>query len=389
MGLGYFNGEYMDYINESAKKYKYESINWNDYLDAQLNIPQVMAEKLGINTIWTNETNSYSVHSEVGVVDPKNYKCCADTSGKYDPVVPNPLYNHRAPVRRVFKDDKGINRLYPTVTEIRSKISKEINVKENLALYKYNDGYCVCMRAVDLKDVDVVKNGFRTGLADTVAICELTDEVHEFYKKKFIEEEMKMSMEQYNNLCRLIKSLGGTVDLDYSQYERCRINLPIEKLKWIKVVLPETNFDKYKIPNKWGYEGTDIPPVVNVETYNNRVVKVTFADGSFTKSVCSENDTFDLDVGISVCITKRMMGKDGHKNYNNMMRKVHEQMIKNAKDEVAKKAKIQEEKEKRKKANERKAEKKDRAKKEIIDIQKTAMLSALEEFHSKTGDDGK
>lgn len=286
MGLGYFNGEYLDYINESAKKYKYKSINWNDYLDAQLNIPQNTAEKLGIKDVWMDETNSYLVHSDV---------------------------------------------------------------------YK------------------------------------LADEIYKLYEKKFIEEEMKMSVEQFDNLRRLIKSLGGTVDLDYSRcgYEGCRINLPIEKLKWIKVALPETNFDKYKIPKKWGYEGTDIPPVTNVETYNNRVVKVTFADGSFTKSVCSENDTFNLDVGISVCITKRMMGKDGHKNYNNMMRKVHEQMIKNAKDEVAKKAKIQEEKEKRKKDNEQKAEKKDRAKKEIIDIQKTAMLSALEEFHSKTGDDGK
>lgn len=387
MGLGYFNGEYMDYINESAKKYKYKSINWNDYLDAQLNIPQNTAEKLGIKAVWMDETNSYSVHSEVGVV-PKNHCCCADTSGKYNPVVPNPLYNHRAPKRRVFKDNKGVNRIYPTVTEIRSKISKEINVKENLAIYKYYDGYCVAKWVVDLKDVDG-KNSFRTELFESEAIHKLEEQVFNFYKKKFIEEEMKMSMEQYNNLRRLIKSLGGTIDFDYQYCEWCRINLPIEKLKWIKVALPETNFDKYMGLKKWGYEGTDIPPVVNVETYNNRVVKVTFADGSFTKSVCSENDTFDLDVGISVCITKRMMGKDGHKNYNNMMRKVHEQMIKNAKDEVAKKAKIQEEKEKRRKANERKAEKKDRAKKEIIDIQKTAMLSALEEFHSKTGDDGK
>ena len=386
MGLGYFNGEYMDYINESVNelhtpkcvKYTYET-NHNDYLDAQLNISQAIAEKLGIKSVCMDETNSYSVRSE---------GCCIDIRDQYNPIALNPLYDHRTPKRRVFKDDKGINRLYPTVTEIRSKISKEINVKENLAIYKYNDGYYVAKQVVDLERVDG-RNAFRTGIFESEAIHELEDQVFNFYKKKFIEEEMKMSVEQFDNLRRLIKSLGGTIDLDYSHCEGCRINLPIEKLKWIKVVLPETNFDKYKIPNKWGYEGTDIPPVVNVETYNNRVVKVTFADGSFTKSVCSENDTFNLDVGISVCITKRMMGKDGHKNYNNMMRKVHKQMIKNAKDEVAKKAKIQEEKEKRKKANERKAEKKDRAKKEIIDIQKTAMLSALEEFHSKTGDDGK
>lgn len=47
--------------------------------------------------------------------------------------------------------------------------------------------------------------------------------------------------------------------------------------------------------------------ITNIEVYNDRVAKVTFDDGSFTKSVCQENDIFDLDVGITVCLMKKML----------------------------------------------------------------------------------
>lgn len=129
------------------------------------------------------------------------------------------------------------------------------------------------------------------------------------------------------------------------------------------------------------------PKPVKVETYNDRVVKVTFEDGSFTKSVCSDNDTFDLDVGITICILKRAMGKNGHKLYNNMMREIHKIMDENEKDkEKARKDKA-ERKAKQRKTELKAAAKKAKARQDQIDIQKTAFVEALRVSGIGSGDD--
>lgn len=129
------------------------------------------------------------------------------------------------------------------------------------------------------------------------------------------------------------------------------------------------------------------PKPVKVETYNDRVVKVTFEDGSFTKSVCSDNDTFDLDVGITICILKRVMGKNGHKLYNNMMRDIHKIMDENEKEkEKARKDKA-ERKAKQRKTELKAAAKKAKARQDQIDIQKTAFVEALRASGIGSGDD--
>lgn len=134
-------------------------------------------------------------------------------------------------------------------------------------------------------------------------------------------------------------------------------------------------------------DGYPTPKPVKVETYNDRVVKVTFEDGSFTKSVCSDNDAFDLDVGITICILKRVMGKNGHKLYNNMMRDIHKIMDENEKDkEKARKDKA-ERKVKQRKTELKAAAKKAKARQDQIDIQKTAFVEALRVSGIGSGDD--
>lgn len=66
------------------------------------------------------------------------------------------------------------------------------------------------------------------------------------------------------------------------------------------------------------------PSINRVITHNDRVVIVKFADGSFTKAVCSPNDQFDIDMGITVCLLKKALG--GTAEYNNLIRKIHKQM---------------------------------------------------------------
>lgn len=71
--------------------------------------------------------------------------------------------------------------------------------------------------------------------------------------------------------------------------------------------------------------------VTFVKTYNDRVVLVRFADGTFTKSVCAPNDTFDIDTGIMVCLIKKLLGDGGTKIYNDALRHVHKVMDRNEK----------------------------------------------------------
>lgn len=50
----------------------------------------------------------------------------------------------------------------------------------------------------------------------------------------------------------------------------------------------------------------------------NKVVRVIFEDGTSEKAICSENDTFSLETGITVCIAKKLLG--GTKEYNKTIR---------------------------------------------------------------------
>lgn len=64
--------------------------------------------------------------------------------------------------------------------------------------------------------------------------------------------------------------------------------------------------------------------IKRVDVYNNRAVKVTFADGSYARCVVQPGDVFDLDTGITICLLKRALGReDGHRRYNSLIRKAH------------------------------------------------------------------
>ena len=128
-----------------------------------------------------------------------------------------------------------------------------------------------------------------------------------------------------------------------------------------------------------------LPAVANVEIYNDRAIKMTFIDGTFTKAVCSENDNFDLDVGITICAMKRLLGTNSDnatKMYNRFIRHVHSVMEKNALEEVAEEARKAKEKSRRRKAELKRAAKKLKAREEQIDIQKQAIIRAQKELEA-------
>lgn len=61
-----------------------------------------------------------------------------------------------------------------------------------------------------------------------------------------------------------------------------------------------------------------VPNIYDVKVYNDKVVKVFFNDRTTETAVCQEGDKFDLDMGITVCVMKRALGRN---EYFRMLKK--------------------------------------------------------------------
>ena len=130
----------------------------------------------------------------------------------------------------------------------------------------------------------------------------------------------------------------------------------------------------------------DVNPIVP-----NKVVEVTFADGTKEKSVCREPDTFSLESAISICISKKVMG--GSSAYNNAVKrgmKVYEDKQKREATEKAEQERIEKKRAKRLAYKERRAvkraeeekQRKAKEREEQIAIQMEAYLRAMKEIGS-------
>lgn len=116
----------------------------------------------------------------------------------------------------------------------------------------------------------------------------------------------------------------------------------------------------------------------------NKVVEVTFADGTKEKAVCREPDVFSLETAIAICISKKIMG--GSSIYNNAVKrgvKVYEDKLKEAERAKAEEERIAKKRAKRleyKKSKE--AKRKAQEREEKIEIQKEAYKRAIEEMNT-------
>ncbi len=106
-----------------------------------------------------------------------------------------------------------------------------------------------------------------------------------------------------------------------------------------------------------------VPEIIGVKNINNKVVIVTFIDGTQTKAVCDKDDTFNLEVGIGICITKRLMSSDeqtGNSMFNKTIKNALKVMKRNEQLEKTRKEIEEEEKriaDKIKRKKEKRAEK--------------------------------
>ena len=123
-----------------------------------------------------------------------------------------------------------------------------------------------------------------------------------------------------------------------------------------------------------------MPDIADVRTAGNAVF-VTFADGSFTKAVLDKEDgPFNLEQGISICLTKKLLGENGSSIYNKLIQKALK--VKKQKEIDAEKAAKKKEEEKKKLAKDKAKREKRKAKKreETIEMHREAFVRAMRDI---------
>jgi len=122
-----------------------------------------------------------------------------------------------------------------------------------------------------------------------------------------------------------------------------------------------------------------VPEIVDVKTINDKVVIVTFIDGTQTKAVCDKDDTFNLEVGIGICITKRLMSNDeqtGNSMFNKTIRNALKVMKRNEQIEKIRKEFEEEEKRIETKIQRKKEKRAEKRRQKKIQMMADAILLA-------------
>lgn len=122
-----------------------------------------------------------------------------------------------------------------------------------------------------------------------------------------------------------------------------------------------------------------VPEIVDVKTINDKVVIVTFIDGTQTRAVCDKDDVFNLEVGIGICITKRLMSNDeqtGNAMFNKTIRSALKVMKRNEQIEKIRKEFIEEEKRIEDKIRRKKEKRAEKRRQKKIQMMADAILLA-------------
>ncbi len=119
-----------------------------------------------------------------------------------------------------------------------------------------------------------------------------------------------------------------------------------------------------------------MPDITDVRVYDNTVV-VTFADKTKTSAVLDSVDTFSVEHGISVCITKKLLGEEGSSIYNKLINRGLKVIKKNKKAAEDAKKKKEADKKARELKKERAQRRKEKKREESINVQAEAIKRAF------------
>lgn len=117
----------------------------------------------------------------------------------------------------------------------------------------------------------------------------------------------------------------------------------------------------------------------DIKLVQNTVI-VEWADGTKTKTTLDSEDKYSLEQGISICLTKKLLGEDGSSLYNKLIKRALKLKAANEAAVIKAKQDKEEAKERKLRYEEKRRAKKLRKREEAIEIQKEAYLRAMREF---------
>jgi len=250
-------------------------------------------------------------------------------------------------------------------------VHKSVDYQRDTIMWDYNDGKFKCHYECKAAD-------YKIGMNDVVMNA-IVDRVYNEYKQR--EAERMMKEVQLMNIARCG---NGLMHKFINVAAHCNGVVTHETVgpceeAWLKISLEGTPMQiSSELGKAFGSCGT-IPEIVDVVNYNDRAVVVKFSDGSFTRSEAQDTDIFDLDTGIAICLFKRVLGGNGHKDFNDLIRHAHKVMNANQK-KVEEEAHAKFVAEQKRKAKELKRKLKQKAKDDHdIFIQKQAYIQAMKE----------
>ena len=125
-----------------------------------------------------------------------------------------------------------------------------------------------------------------------------------------------------------------------------------------------------------------MPDIADIKIHNKTVV-MTFSDNTKTVAALDSEDTFSLEQGISICITKKLLGENGGAIYNKLIKRALK-VKKQNEAAVAKQEKEKEEAKQRKaKALERHQKKQAKKRESRISEMAEAYIRAMKHFKGK------
>lgn len=131
----------------------------------------------------------------------------------------------------------------------------------------------------------------------------------------------------------------------------------------------------YKDGSKTG-EKVIMPAITGVEPIQNTII-MRFADKTKTKATFDTDGEFSLEDGISICITKKLLGQEGSSLYNKLIEKALKVKAKNEADAAKAQQEAEEAKRRKAKYQAQREKKKQRRREEAVAIQAEAYARAM------------
>ena len=128
-------------------------------------------------------------------------------------------------------------------------------------------------------------------------------------------------------------------------------------------------------------ERTIMPDIKDIKVYNHTVMMI-FVDGTKTVAVLDNEDKFNLEQGISICITKKLLGEDGSSIYNKLIKRALKVMKQKENEATKAENDKKEAKSRKEKALARHMKKVAKRREEEIELHKEAFIRAMEHINA-------